>query len=108
MREAMQHAGLRLDDIAKLQRDPAQYLGFIEVHIEQGPVLNELDLPLGVVTSINGGVRYLVRNDRHCQPRGHHTHGPTPRCRRGRGRAGAVCWSSALRKTAIRWAPSAS
>jgi N-carbamoyl-L-amino-acid hydrolase len=24
------------------------------VHIEQGPVLNELDLPLGVVTSING------------------------------------------------------
>ena len=45
MREAMQHAGLRLDDIAKLQRDPAQYLGFIEVHIEQGPVLSELDLP---------------------------------------------------------------
>jgi N-carbamoyl-L-amino-acid hydrolase len=29
------------------------------VHIEQGPVLNELDLPLGVVTSINGSVRYL-------------------------------------------------
>jgi N-carbamoyl-L-amino-acid hydrolase len=27
------------------------------VHIEQGPVLDELDLPLGVVTSINGGVR---------------------------------------------------
>ena len=47
MRAAMQHAGLCIDDIAKLQRDPAQYLGFIEVHIEQGPVLNELDLPLG-------------------------------------------------------------
>jgi len=29
------------------------------VHIEQGPVLNELDLPLGIVTSINGSVRYL-------------------------------------------------
>jgi N-carbamoyl-L-amino-acid hydrolase len=29
------------------------------VHIEQGPVLNDLDLPLGVVTSINGGVRYV-------------------------------------------------
>ena len=40
-------------------RDPARYLGFVEVHIEQGPVLNELDLPLGVVTSINGSVRYL-------------------------------------------------
>lgn len=59
MREAMQHAGLCVDDIPKLQRDPAQYLGFIEVHIEQGPVLNELNLPLGIVTSINGSVRFV-------------------------------------------------
>jgi N-carbamoyl-L-amino-acid hydrolase len=59
MREAMQQAGLRVDDIPKLQRDPAQYLGFVEVHIEQGPVLNELNLPLGIVTSINGSVRYV-------------------------------------------------
>ncbi|MDD0815710.1 2-oxo-4-hydroxy-4-carboxy-5-ureidoimidazoline decarboxylase [Curvibacter sp. HBC28] len=59
MREAMQHAGLCVDDIPKLQRDPQAYLGFVEVHIEQGPVLNELDLPLGVVTSINGSLRYL-------------------------------------------------
>jgi len=59
MREAMQHAGLKLEDIPKIQRDPAKYLGFVEVHIEQGPVLNELDIPLGIVTSINGGVRYV-------------------------------------------------
>ncbi len=59
MREAMQHAGLCIDDIPKLRRDPAQYLGFIEVHIEQGPVLNELNLPLGIVTSINGSVRFV-------------------------------------------------
>jgi beta-ureidopropionase / N-carbamoyl-L-amino-acid hydrolase len=59
MREAMAHAGLCVDDIAKLKRDAANYLGFVEVHIEQGPVLNELDLPLGVVTSINGSVRYM-------------------------------------------------
>lgn len=59
MREAMAHAGLCISDIPKLQRDPARYLGFIEVHIEQGPVLNELNLPLGVVTSINGSVRYV-------------------------------------------------
>ncbi|MFD1710841.1 2-oxo-4-hydroxy-4-carboxy-5-ureidoimidazoline decarboxylase [Ottowia sp. GY511] len=58
MRQAMAHAGLRVEDIASLQRNPADYLGFIEVHIEQGPVLNELNLPLGVVTSINGSVRY--------------------------------------------------
>jgi N-carbamoyl-L-amino-acid hydrolase len=59
MREAMAHAGLSPAQIAALQRDPSKYLGFVEVHIEQGPVLNELDLPLGVVTSINGGVRYV-------------------------------------------------
>ena len=59
MREAMVHAGLCIEDIAKLQRDPADYLGFVEVHIEQGPVLNEIDLPLGIVTSINGSVRYV-------------------------------------------------
>jgi N-carbamoyl-L-amino-acid hydrolase len=61
MREAMRAAGLpgTLESIAALERDAARYLGFVEVHIEQGPVLNELDLPLGVVTSINGSVRYL-------------------------------------------------
>ncbi len=58
MREAMQHAGLCIDDIPTLQRNPTDYLGFVEVHIEQGPVLNLLDLPLGIVTSINGSLRY--------------------------------------------------
>jgi N-carbamoyl-L-amino-acid hydrolase len=57
----MRAAGLpaTLDAIAALRRDPVRYLGFVEVHIEQGPVLNEIDLPLGVVTSINGSVRHL-------------------------------------------------
>ena len=59
MREAMVHAGLCIDDIPKLTRDASKYLGFVEVHIEQGPVLNEIDLPLGIVTSINGSVRYV-------------------------------------------------
>ncbi|MEY4766675.1 MAG: 2-oxo-4-hydroxy-4-carboxy-5-ureidoimidazoline decarboxylase, partial [Pseudomonadota bacterium] len=60
MREAMKQAGHSADlaDIALLKRDPAKYLGFVEVHIEQGPVLDELDMPLGVVTSINGARRY--------------------------------------------------
>ena len=77
MREAMQHAGLCIDDIPKIQRDPAHYLGFVEVHIEQGPVLNELNLPLGVVSSINGSVRYQ------CEVVGMASHaGTTPMDRR--------------------------
>jgi beta-ureidopropionase / N-carbamoyl-L-amino-acid hydrolase len=59
MREAMAQAGLNAADIPALKRDPRRYLGFVEVHIEQGPVLHDLDLPLGVVTSINGSVRAL-------------------------------------------------
>jgi beta-ureidopropionase / N-carbamoyl-L-amino-acid hydrolase len=61
MREAMRAAGLPATPqaIEAVKRDPAKYHGFIEVHIEQGPVLNEMNLPLGVVTSINGSVRYL-------------------------------------------------
>jgi N-carbamoyl-L-amino-acid hydrolase len=79
MREAMRHAGLpaTLEAIAALKRDPARYIGFVEVHIEQGPVLNELDMPLGVVTSINGGVRYQ------CEVTGMASHaGTTPMDRR--------------------------
>ncbi|MDP3604506.1 MAG: 2-oxo-4-hydroxy-4-carboxy-5-ureidoimidazoline decarboxylase [Polaromonas sp.] len=79
MREAMQHAGLpaTLEAIRALQRQPSDYLGFVEVHIEQGPVLNELDIPLGIVTSINGGVRYT------CEVIGMASHaGTTPMDRR--------------------------
>ena len=61
MRDAMHAAGLpgTLETISAMRRDPARYLGFVETHIEQGPVLNELDLPFGVVTSINGNARFV-------------------------------------------------
>jgi beta-ureidopropionase / N-carbamoyl-L-amino-acid hydrolase len=84
MREAMQHAGLCIDDIPKLRRDAAGYLGFVEVHIEQGPVLNEIDMPLGIVTSINGGVRYL------CEVIGMASHAGTTPMNRRRDAASAV------------------
>jgi len=58
--DAMRAAGLpgTMESIRPLKRDPKRYLGFVEVHIEQGPVLDSLDLPLGIVTSINGSRRY--------------------------------------------------
>ena len=59
MRDAMARAGLNIKDIAALKREPSNYLGFVEVHIEQGPVLDERNLPLGIVRSINGSLRYL-------------------------------------------------
>lgn len=60
MREALHAAGHDTQQIAVIARDPAQLLGFVEVHIEQGPVLLEHGLPVGIVTSIAGSTRYLV------------------------------------------------
>lgn len=60
MQDAMLAAGLNIQDIDKAKRDPSQYLGYVEVHIEQGPVLSNLNLPLGIVGSINGSVRFAA------------------------------------------------
>jgi hydantoinase/carbamoylase family amidase len=59
MREAMCAAGLpgTEEAIAACAVDPRRLLGYVEVHIEQGPVLLDRGLPLGVVTSIAGNVR---------------------------------------------------
>ncbi len=86
MREAMKQADLpaTLEAIATLRRDPSRYLGFVEVHIEQGPVLNELNLPLGIVTSINGSVRYA------CEVIGMASHAGTTPMDRRRDAAAAV------------------
>jgi beta-ureidopropionase / N-carbamoyl-L-amino-acid hydrolase len=60
MRAAMTSAGHDPAAIAGIARDPASLLGFVEVHIEQGPVLLGQGLALGVVTAIAGSSRYLV------------------------------------------------
>lgn len=51
MREAL---GASVDGIADCRRDAADLIGYYEAHIEQGPVLESHDLPLGVVTAIAG------------------------------------------------------
>jgi OHCU decarboxylase len=60
MREALAQAGHDPQQIPSIARIPSSLLGYVEVHIEQGPVLLEKGLPLGVVTAIAGSSRYLV------------------------------------------------
>ncbi|MGC4244571.1 MAG: allantoate amidohydrolase, partial [Herbaspirillum sp.] len=60
MREVITQAGHDVAAIPQIARDPADILGYVEVHIEQGPVLLNRDLPVGIVTSIAGSSRYLV------------------------------------------------
>lgn len=59
--EAMRAAGLDPAAIAADPRDPATIAAYVEVHIEQGPVLLDEGLPLGVVTAIAGGTRHKVK-----------------------------------------------
>lgn len=56
-REALVAFGCDPSSIAREARDPAGVLGYLEVHIEQGPVLEAKGLALGIVTAINGDSR---------------------------------------------------
>lgn len=57
LREALVAFGCDPDAIADARLDPARALGWLELHIEQGPLLEHWDLPLGVVSSIAGQTR---------------------------------------------------
>jgi allantoate deiminase len=60
MRDAMLAFGLDPDHIGAAARAPAQILAYLELHIEQGPVLEAQHLPVGVVTAIAGATRLAV------------------------------------------------
>jgi len=47
--------------VSTSQVDPTNLMGYVETHIEQGPVLDRLDLPVGVVSGIAGQTRARLR-----------------------------------------------
>ena len=61
IREALAAFGCDPAGIASIARDRAKVLGYVEVHIEQGPVLESQDLPVGIVTAISGASRAVVK-----------------------------------------------
>ena len=60
LHEAMREFGLDPDAVGDASYSPDDVAAYVEVHIEQGPVLEAEDLPVGVVTSIAGAVRLRV------------------------------------------------
>ena len=52
-----------VEDIANIAMKPEEVLGYVEVHIEQGPVLQSLNQPVGVVSAISGQTRLYVQVD---------------------------------------------
>lgn len=61
--EAGQSCGVDPSRFAADRINPNLYHGLIEVHIEQGPAMWELNQPIAIVTAINGRRQYAVRID---------------------------------------------
>ncbi len=57
MSDAIRQFGLRPEGIADAEYSPDEVLAYIEPHLEQGPMLEQAGLPLGVVTGIAGQSR---------------------------------------------------
>jgi len=61
MREALVEFGLDPDHVGAAARIRGELVAYVELHIEQGPVLENHDLPVGVVTAIAGATRLAAR-----------------------------------------------
>jgi allantoate deiminase len=61
MREALVQFGLDPDHIGAAARIRSELLAYVELHIEQGPVLEARGLPVGVVSAIAGATRLAAR-----------------------------------------------
>src|SRR5580692_10004966 len=61
MREALVQFDLDPDHIGSAARVRGELLAYVELHIEQGPVLEARDLPVGVVSAIAGATRMAAR-----------------------------------------------
>ncbi|MGT2435059.1 allantoate amidohydrolase [Bradyrhizobium betae] len=61
MRDALVTFGLDPDHIGAAARARRELLAYLELHIEQGPVLEAQNLPVGVVTAIAGATRLAAR-----------------------------------------------
>ncbi len=95
LREAIRHFGLEPNRIPDAQAQPSA-LGYLEFHIEQGPVLEDLNLPLAVVDVISGQTRAeltFVGSAAHA--------GTTPMNMRRDALACAAAWISEVEREAL-------
>jgi beta-ureidopropionase / N-carbamoyl-L-amino-acid hydrolase len=58
--DALAEHGVDLDNALAAQKQMESAAAYLELHIEQGPVLESMDLPLGVVLGTFGVERHLV------------------------------------------------
>jgi len=61
LRDEMARHGLEISDILQARRNPENIVAFLELHIEQGPVLDREGFNIGVVEGITGLNKWNVR-----------------------------------------------
>lgn len=61
MRDALIRFGLDPDHVGAAARSRSELLAYVELHIEQGPVLETRNLPVGVVSAIAGATRLAAK-----------------------------------------------
>lgn len=59
--KAMAQCGLDIEKAAEARRNPEEIKAFIELHIEQGPILEAADASVGVVHTAMGNYRYGIK-----------------------------------------------
>ena len=97
LEEALREHGVELDKALEARTELEGAAAYLELHIEQGPVLEGLDLPLGVVLGTFGVERHLITWT------GQAAHaGSTPMNRRRDALAGAAKLALEIREIAKR------
>jgi N-carbamoyl-L-amino-acid hydrolase len=95
--EVLAERGVELDRALEARRELGGAVAYLELHIEQGPVLESMDLPLGVVLGTFGVERHQVTFT------GQAAHaGSTPMDRRRDALAGAAKLELEIREIAAR------
>lgn len=60
MEDALRRCGVEIDRFPEAEREQKNAAAYLELHIEQGPVLESMKLPLGVVLGTKGVERHAV------------------------------------------------
>lgn len=98
--QALVNAGFDPSRIQSAARSPEEFSAYLELHIEQGPVLERENLALGVVTAINGARRLKCR---FVGEAGHA--GTVPMTLRKDALAAAAAWMTDIETATAAYAP---
>lgn len=97
LEDALRRCGVEIDNFSKASEEQKNAVAYLELHIEQGPVLLDKDLPLGVVLGTKGVERHAIAFH------GQEAHsGSTPMNRRKDALAAAAKLALEIRPIAIK------